>query len=330
MPATRKEKRALVSERLKESPELPDRVIARQLNVAHSFVGAIRRELGLKIRLETSENTYLSHPYLVANPRILDGLSARSLRALKAPGVLDKMAEMKIGPMYAQRLLNRARKNARKNAGFELASEDIILKCDDLRNGLPWIADNSVDVCLVDPPYAAEYVPLYKSIAELGARVLKQHGILLVLTGQSHLDKIIFEMAQIEELRYNWLLALVTLRGGSTLVHKRGVTPYHKPLLMYTKGQYSGDIFSDVAVIASPPDKAREKYHEWEQDLQSFSELLERFSDPGMTVLDCCAGSGTTGVAAVRLGRKFIGCDIDPAAVETARLRIMAALSARG
>jgi 16S rRNA G966 N2-methylase RsmD len=220
-PLTHREKRVLVSARLKEAPELPDRVIARQLNVAHSFVGAIRRELGLKIQLETSQNAYLSHPYLVANPHILDDLSKRSLRALKAPGVLDKMAEMNISPMYAQRLLNRARKSARKNASFELTSEDVILKCDDLRNGLPWIADNSIDVCLVDPPYASEYVTLYRSIAELGARVLKQHGILLVLTGQSHLDKIIQEMGRVKVMRYNWLLALITLRGGSTHTYAR-------------------------------------------------------------------------------------------------------------
>jgi ubiquinone/menaquinone biosynthesis C-methylase UbiE len=300
------------------------------LGVAHSFVGSVRRELGLKVRVETPETAYLSHPYIRANPHILEGLSSRGLRALKAPGVLDKMAERKTSPIYAQRLLNRERKKARKNAGFEPTPDDVILKCDDLRNGLPWIADDSVDVCVVDPPYAAEYISLYKSIAELCARVLKPHGVLLVLSGQSHLDKIILEIDQVKELRYNWLLALMTSRGGSTLIHKRGAAPYHKPILMYTKGQYIGDVFSDVAIEASPPDKTREKYHEWEQDLPSFIELLERFGDPGMTVLDCCAGSGTTGVAAMRVGMKFIGCDIDPAAVETARLRIMDALRERG
>ena len=42
--------------------------------------------------------------------------------------------------------------------------------------------------------------------------------------------------------------------------------------------------------------------------------LIERLSDPGDVVLDPMAGSGTTLVEAARLGRRAIGCDIDPLA----------------
>ena len=50
--------------------------------------------------------------------------------------------------------------------------------------------------------------------------------------------------------------------------------------------------------------------------------LIERLSDPGDVVLDPMAGSGTTLVEAVRLGRRAIGCDIDPLArmIATAKL----------
>lgn len=42
----------------------------------------------------------------------------------------------------------------------------------------------------------------------------------------------------------------------------------------------------------------------------------------GGSVLDPYMGSGTTGVAAVRLGRKFIGIEIDPNYFEIAKTRI--------
>jgi DNA modification methylase len=46
----------------------------------------------------------------------------------------------------------------------------------------------------------------------------------------------------------------------------------------------------------------------------------------GATVLDPFMGSGTTGVACMQTGRKFIGCEIDPGYFEIARKRIEAAV----
>jgi len=48
--------------------------------------------------------------------------------------------------------------------------------------------------------------------------------------------------------------------------------------------------------------------------------------EQGATVLDPYMGSGATGVACVRSGRKFIGIERDPVHFETARQRISAAL----
>src|SRR3990167_10688009 len=50
--------------------------------------------------------------------------------------------------------------------------------------------------------------------------------------------------------------------------------------------------------------------------------LIRFLSYQGDTVLDPFAGSGTTGVAAKRLGRNFIGCDMSQEYVDIANARI--------
>jgi site-specific DNA-methyltransferase (cytosine-N4-specific) len=45
-------------------------------------------------------------------------------------------------------------------------------------------------------------------------------------------------------------------------------------------------------------------------------------SAPGDTVLDPFTGSGTTGAVALRLGRSFVGCELNPEYVKLAERRI--------
>ena len=50
--------------------------------------------------------------------------------------------------------------------------------------------------------------------------------------------------------------------------------------------------------------------------------LIKTYSNEGDTVLDNCMGSGSTGVACVRTGRRFIGIEKDPHYFQIARERI--------
>lgn len=65
--------------------------------------------------------------------------------------------------------------------------------------------------------------------------------------------------------------------------------------------------------------------HPTQKPVTLLSELVAAFSDPGETVLDPFMGSGTTGVACVGLGRRFIGVEINPKHFDTACRRISAA-----
>jgi site-specific DNA-methyltransferase (adenine-specific) len=53
-------------------------------------------------------------------------------------------------------------------------------------------------------------------------------------------------------------------------------------------------------------------------------ELVELFTDAGEVILDPYCGSGSTGVAALRRGRRFIGIEKDPKWVPVARDRLLA------
>lgn len=55
-----------------------------------------------------------------------------------------------------------------------------------------------------------------------------------------------------------------------------------------------------------------EKEHPTQKPLSLIKELIELFSNKDSLVLDPFMGGGTTGVACAKLGRKFIGIEIDP------------------
>ena len=56
-------------------------------------------------------------------------------------------------------------------------------------------------------------------------------------------------------------------------------------------------------------------------------EIINKFTHPGDVILDPFMGSGSTGVAAIRLGRRFIGIEQDQRFFDIATMRISDALS---
>ncbi|WP_322788546.1 site-specific DNA-methyltransferase [Paraburkholderia oxyphila] len=65
----------------------------------------------------------------------------------------------------------------------------------------------------------------------------------------------------------------------------------------------------------------RDRVHVTQKPLPLMRELL-RIVPPGATVLDPFMGSGTTGVACVQTGRRFVGIELDPVHFECACERI--------
>lgn len=66
--------------------------------------------------------------------------------------------------------------------------------------------------------------------------------------------------------------------------------------------------------------------HPTQKPLPLLLDLVQLFSMPGEVVCDPFLGSGTTGVASVKSGRRFIGIEADPKHFDTACRRISSAL----
>jgi len=198
-------------------------------------------------------------------------------------------------------------KAADLTADPEWATKSFRLILADVADGLPEVADDSVDFIITDPPYPQDYLHTYSDLSKLALRVLKPGGSLLAMAGQSYLPEVMSRLA--ECLDYHWTVAYLTPGGQAVQVWDRKVNTFWKPVLWFTKGEYTGAWIGDVTRSAvNDNDK---QHHKWGQSESGMADLIERFTTPGDTILDPFVGGGTTAVVAVSLARYVIAADVD-------------------
>ena len=198
------------------------------------------------------------------------------------------------------------------------SSSNVTLLHGDFRQLSKTIQNESIELIFTDPPYAAEYVPLYSDLAVIAYNVLKEGGSLVTYVGHYAIPKVI-EMMENAGLNYWWPIAVI-LSGSFAKHYPKQVTIKWKPLLWFVKGDKlsTTDFLSDV-INSDTPSKV---LHEWEQSVTEAKHIISRLTMEGQTVFDPMMGSGTTGIAAIQNNRKFIGIDIDSEKFEIANARI--------
>jgi len=111
------------------------------------------------------------------------------------------------------------------------------------------------------------------------------------------------------------------LRAKNLLYVTSNGTPRIKHYLDEAKGVIADDVWTDINTTNSQS-KDQTGY-----PTQKPEALLERIisiaSNPGDLVLDCFMGSGTTQVVAMKLGRRFIGADINLGSIQTTTKRLL-------
>lgn len=110
------------------------------------------------------------------------------------------------------------------------------------------------------------------------------------------------------------------MKEGRIVISKNGV-PGLKRYLDEMPGNPLRDIWDDINAIG-PQSSEQENY-----PTQKPESLVERImisaTNPGDLVFDCFMGSGTTQSVAMKLGRRFIGADINLGAIQTTTKRLL-------
>ena len=218
---------------------------------------------------------------------------------------------------------NRSRRQQIKQTPVEIPNDDrVICFASDIAEANSRIESESVDWIITDPPYPKKYLHVYGQLGDFAAHALKPGGSLLAMVGQSYLPEIVAQLGN--NLNYHWTLAYLTPGGQSVQVWDRKVNTFWKPILWFTKEKYSGDWVGDVC--RSQVNDNDKRHHHWGQSVSGMSDLLKRFVYPGQVVCDPFSGAGTTGIAAIEAGCRFVALDVDTDCIEKTRARVGAAL----
>ncbi len=178
------------------------------------------------------------------------------------------------------------------------------------------IANESVDLIFTDPPYSNDTLPLWNDLGVFAARVLKPNGILVAYTGAMYLPEVIMSLSA--TLTYHWC-GTVILDGPHSRVHARNVMQGSKPVLFFVRQGFNGNVWFEDTRQSEAEQKAT---HDWQQSLGPALYYIAVLCPEGGVVVDPFLGGGTTGVAAKRLQRDFIGIELERAAFGAAKERI--------
>lgn len=108
---------------------------------------------------------------------------------------------------------------------------------------------------------------------------------------------------------------------GKIYQSKPGAVPRRKMYLDEAKGVPLQDIWTDIVPVQGAA--IENESYPTQKPVTLLERIIEVATDPGDLVFDCFMGSGTTQAVALKMGRKFIGADINLGSIQITTKRLI-------
>ena len=217
------------------------------------------------------------------------------------------------------------------------------------------VETNSIDMILADLPYGVtankwdSVIPL-EPLFEQYKRVIKEHGVIALFGDEPFASKL--RMSNLKMYRYDWIWIKSRVTGflnanRMPLKNTETISIFYKHLPLYNPqmtigkpyvqksrrkstnyGKYRANWETKNSGTRYPVKTIKFNFvnnrtvHPTQKPVDLLQYLIKTYTDEGMTVLDNCMGSGSTGVAAKKLNRNFIGMELDAEYFKIAKQRI--------
>ncbi len=242
--------------------------------------------------------------------------------------------------------------------GIELHLGD----CLELMKDIP---DGSVDLVLCDLPYGTTSISWdsiidFKELWKIYSRIAKKNCTYILFGNSIFTSKLVNS----NEKEYKYNLVWEKSKCGSPLLSKYRPMMKHEDIVIFTKGGGKHKTYNPQMVKGEPYSRKKtpiklnnhgygltsvttknegvrypssvlkfpqswrrqDQIHPTQKPVASMEYLVKTYSNEGDLVLDNCMGSGTTGVACVHTGRRFIGMEKEEKYFNIAEKRIKEAV----
>ena len=209
------------------------------------------------------------------------------------------------------------------------------IHCMDALDGLKQLEDDSVDLVLTDPPYnldkdfqndnlkEEEFISFLTPILKELKRVSKPKRSIIIFFDSGKNLPLLFKCIEKAELHFQ-KLGVWYKPNDCSFPHNRILRKSEVFVIVSKtlKLNHDGEGHIHDCIIRNRRITDKSFWHPTVKELPVIEKLLLSHSLEKWIVLDPFMGSGTTAVACTKLGRKFIGFEIEQKYIEMANKRI--------